>query len=30
MNKHFLKQIRDNMPESLKRLMAPVFRNKLH
>jgi phenylacetate-CoA ligase len=29
MNKHFLKQIRDNMPESLKRLMAPVFRNKL-
>lgn len=29
MNKHFLKNIRDNMPESLKYLAAPLFRNKL-
>ena len=29
MNKHFLKKIRDNMPESLKYLTASIFRNKL-
>jgi phenylacetate-coenzyme A ligase PaaK-like adenylate-forming protein len=29
MNKHFLKTIRDDMPEPLKLLTAPVFRNKL-
>ena len=29
MNKHFLKQVRDNLPESLKLLIGPVFRNKL-
>ena len=29
MNKHFLKNIRDNMPEPLKYLTAPLFRNKL-
>ncbi|MDR2407895.1 MAG: hypothetical protein LBE13_07275 [Bacteroidales bacterium] len=29
MNKHFLKNIRDNMPEFLKYIMSPVFRNQL-
>jgi phenylacetate-CoA ligase len=29
MNKHFLKNIRDNIPEPLKYLFAPVFRAKL-
>jgi len=29
MNKHFLKKIRDNMPESLKYITASLFRNKL-
>jgi phenylacetate-CoA ligase len=29
MNKYFLKGIRDNIPESLKYLIAPIFRNKL-
>jgi len=29
MNKHFLKNIRDNMPEPLKYLTASLFRNKL-
>lgn len=29
MNKHFLKNIRDNMPEMLKYITAPIFRNKL-
>lgn len=29
MNKHFLKSIRDKMPESLKYITTPVFRNKL-
>jgi phenylacetate-CoA ligase len=29
MDKHFLKNIRDNMPESLKYITAPLFRNKL-
>lgn len=29
MNKHFLKNIRDKMPESMKYLAAPIFRNKL-
>lgn len=29
MNKQFLKSIRDNMPEPLKYLTAPIFRNKL-
>jgi len=29
MNKHFLKNIRDNMPESLKCIVAPLIRNKL-
>lgn len=29
MNKHFLKRIRDNMPEQLKMIFAPVFRKKL-
>ena len=29
MNRHFLKKIRDNMPESLKYLTASIFRNKL-
>lgn len=29
MNKHFLKKIRDNIPEPLKYLTAPLFRNKL-
>ena len=29
MNKYFLKRIRDNMPESLKYIVAPVLRNKL-
>lgn len=29
MNKHFLKKIRDNMPESLKYITASIFRNKL-
>ena len=29
MNKHFLKNIRDNIPEPLKYITAPVFRNKL-
>jgi phenylacetate-CoA ligase len=29
MNKHFLKTIRDNIPEPLKHLAAPVFRKKL-
>lgn len=29
MNKHFLKSIRDKMPESLKYITAPFFRNKL-
>jgi phenylacetate-CoA ligase len=29
MNKHYLKRIRDTMPESLKYLTAPLFRNKL-
>lgn len=29
MNKQFLKNIRDNMPETLKYLTAPLFRNKL-
>src|SRR6476661_2224678 len=29
MNKHFLKSLRDNIPEPLKYLAAPVFRNRL-
>ena len=29
MNKHFLKSLRDNIPEPLKYMAAPVFRNKL-
>ncbi len=29
MNKHYLKSIRDSLPEYLKYIMAPVFRNKL-
>lgn len=29
MNRHFLKSIRDNIPESLKYVTAPFFRNKL-
>jgi phenylacetate-CoA ligase len=29
MNKHFLKKIRDNIPEPVKYITAPVFRNKL-
>ena len=29
MNKHFLKNIRDNIPESLKYLSAPFIRYKL-
>lgn len=29
MNKHFLKNLRDNIPEPLKYLAAPVFRNRL-
>lgn len=29
MNKHLLKNIRDNVPEPLKYLIAPLFRNKL-
>lgn len=29
MNKHFLKNIRDNIPEPLKYITAPIFRNKL-
>jgi phenylacetate-CoA ligase len=29
MNKHFLKNIRDNIPEPIKHLTAPIFRNKL-
>jgi phenylacetate-CoA ligase len=29
MNKHFLKSLRDNIPEPLKYIAAPVFRNKL-
>jgi phenylacetate-CoA ligase len=29
MNKHFLKQVRDKMPEALKYLTAPLFRNRL-
>ncbi len=29
MNKHFLKNVRDNIPEWLKYAVAPIFRNKL-
>ena len=29
MNKHFLKKIRDNMPESLKYITAPIIRGEL-
>jgi phenylacetate-CoA ligase len=29
MNKHFLKSLRDNMPEFIKYIATPVFRNKL-
>jgi phenylacetate-CoA ligase len=29
MNKHFLKNIRDNIPEPAKYILAPLFRNKL-
>lgn len=29
MNKHFLKRVRDNIPEPLKYITAPIFRNKL-
>jgi phenylacetate-CoA ligase len=29
MNKHFLKNLRDNLPEPIKYLISPIFRNKL-